>query len=108
MLFNHDIEGHTTDKSVLTAREEHKAWLMRQLMTSKGHKLLPCRVKVGCTGCLIGIILCCINVAATVGGSSVLAAVLPKPTSNTVLVFQIVRKVIDFIGANWLNAKNSE
>ena len=49
-----------------------------------------------------------INIAATVGGSAVLAAVLPKPTSNTVLVFQIVRKVIDFIGANWLNAKNSE
>ena len=40
MSFNHDIEGHTTDKSVLAAREEHKAWLMRQLMTSKGHKLL--------------------------------------------------------------------
>ena len=40
MSFNHDIEGHTTDKSVLAAREEHKAWLMRQLITSKGHKLL--------------------------------------------------------------------
>ena len=40
MSFNHDIEGHTTDKSVLAAREEHKAWLMRQLMTSKWYKLL--------------------------------------------------------------------
>ena len=108
MLFNHNIEGHTTDKSVLTAREEHKAWLMRQLMTSKGHKLLPCRVKVGCTGCLIGIILCCINVAATVGGSSVLAALLPKASDNAIKVYKLIRLVIDFIGANWLNAKNSE
>ena len=49
-----------------------------------------------------------INVAATIGGSSVIAAVLPKPTSNAILIFQIVRKVIDFVGANWLNAKNSE
>ena len=38
MSFNHDIEGHTTDKSVLAAREEHKAWLMRQLMTSRHEK----------------------------------------------------------------------
>lgn len=40
MSFNHGVEGPTTDASVLAAREEHKAWLMRQLMTSKGHKLL--------------------------------------------------------------------
>ena len=49
-----------------------------------------------------------INVAVTVGGSSVLAAVLPKPSDRAVLIFKIVRKVIDFVGANWLNAKNGE
>ena len=52
-----------------------------------------------------------INIAATVGGSAVLAAVLPKPGESeykAYAVYLIVRKVIDFIGANWLNAKNSE
>ena len=52
-----------------------------------------------------------INIAATVGGGAVLAAVLPKPGESeykAYAVYLIVRKVIDFIGANWLNAKNSE
>ena len=53
MSFNHDIEGHTTDKSVLAAREEHKAWLMRQLMTSKGHKLLLAGDELHLSACLI-------------------------------------------------------
>ena len=47
-----------------------------------------------------------INVLTVVGGSSVAAAFLPKPTDNAIKIYQIVRKVIDFVGANWLNAKN--
>ena len=45
---------------------------------------------------------------ATVGGSAITAAVLPKPTTTVWAVFKIIRAVVDFVGANWFNAKNSE
>ena len=47
-----------------------------------------------------------INALATVGGGAVLAAVLPKPSENAYKVFIIVRKIVDFVGANFFNAKN--
>ena len=47
-----------------------------------------------------------INTLATVGGGAVLAAVLPKPGTNAYKVFIIVRKIVDFVGANFFNAKN--
>ena len=52
-----------------------------------------------------------INTLATVGGGAVLAAVLPKPGESeykAYAVYLIVRKVVDFVGANWFNAKNGE
>jgi hypothetical protein len=52
-----------------------------------------------------------INALATVGGGAVLAAVLPKPGTNASKAYQIyliVRKIVDFVGANWFNAKNGE
>lgn len=47
-----------------------------------------------------------INVLSVVGGSAIVAAVLPKPSERAYKVFLIVRKLVDFIGANWFNAKN--
>jgi len=47
--FNHGIEGPTDDAKVLASRKEHKAWLMRQLMQSKGHKLILSGDEVGNT-----------------------------------------------------------
>lgn len=44
---------------------------------------------------------------SVVGSSSIAAAILPKPTTTTLAIFKIVRAVVDFIGANWGNAKNS-
>ena len=50
-----------------------------------------------------------LNVGSSViGGSAVLAAVLPKASDNAIKVYKLIRLVIDFIGANWLNAKNSK
>ncbi len=49
-----------------------------------------------------------INVLSVVGGSAIVAAVLPKPSDNAYKIFLIVRKLVDFIGANWFNAKNGE
>ena len=52
-----------------------------------------------------------INTLATVGGGAVLAAVRPKPGTNASKAYQvylIVRKIVDFVGANWFNAKNGE
>ena len=49
-----------------------------------------------------------INVLSVVGGSAIVAAVLPKPSENAYKVFIIVRKIVDFVGANWFNAKNGE
>ena len=34
------------------------------------------------------------------------AALLPKPSANAVKVYKLVRLVVDFVGANWVNAKN--
>ncbi len=42
----------------------------------------------------------------TVGVSAFAAALLPKPSVNAVKVYKLVRTVVDFIGANWINAKN--
>ena len=47
-----------------------------------------------------------INTLATVGGGAVLAAVLPKTSDNAYKIYLIVRKVVDFVGANFFNAKN--
>ena len=47
-----------------------------------------------------------INVLSVVGGSAIVAAVLPKPSDNAYKIYLIVRKVVDFVGANFFNAKN--
>ena len=47
-----------------------------------------------------------LDVLATVGGSAIVAAFLPKPTDEAYKIFLIVRKIVDFVGANWFNAKN--
>lgn len=47
-----------------------------------------------------------INVLSVVGGSAIVAAVLPKPSDNAYKIYLIVRKIVDFVGANWFNAKN--
>ena len=47
-----------------------------------------------------------LNVLSVVGGSAIAAAVLPKPSENAYKVFIIVRKIVDFVGANFFNAKN--
>lgn len=44
--------------------------------------------------------------SSVVGVSAFAAALLPKPSVNTVKVYKLVRLVVDFIGANWINAKN--
>lgn len=43
-----------------------------------------------------------------IGSSAVIAAVLPKTTKRAVKIFTVVRKVVDFLGANIFNAKNVE
>ena len=48
-----------------------------------------------------------INVLSVVGGSAIAAAFLPKPSANAYKIFLIVRKLVDFVGANFFNAKNS-
>lgn len=47
-----------------------------------------------------------VNALATVGTGAIVAAFAPKPTPTAYRVYVIVRKVVDFIGANWFNAKN--
>ena len=47
------------------------------------------------------------TVSNIVGSSAVLAAVLPKTTTRAIKVFTLVRKVVDFLGANIFNAKNA-
>lgn len=47
-----------------------------------------------------------LNVLSVVGGSAIVAAVLPKPSENAYKVFILVRKIVDFVGANFFNAKN--
>lgn len=52
-----------------------------------------------------------LNALSTVGAGAILAAVLPKPGTNASKAYQvylIVRKIVDFVGANWFNAKNGE
>ena len=49
-----------------------------------------------------------LNVLSVVGGSAIVAAILPKPSDNAYKIYLIVRKVVDFVGANWFNAKNGE
>lgn len=44
--------------------------------------------------------------SSVIGAGAVAAAILPKPTENTVKVYKLVRLVVDFVGANWINAKN--
>lgn len=44
---------------------------------------------------------------SVVGSSSIAAAILPKPTTTALAIFKIVRAVVDFVGANWGNAKNN-
>lgn len=46
--------------------------------------------------------------SSIVGCSSLLAALLPKASTNAIAIYKIVRKIVDFIGANWINAKNGE
>lgn len=46
-------------------------------------------------------------VSSIVGSSAILAAVLPKTTTRAIKVFTLVRKVVDFLGANVFNAKNA-
>lgn len=48
-----------------------------------------------------------INVLSVVGGSAITAAFMPKPSANAYKIFLIVRKLVDFVGANFFNAKNS-
>ena len=43
-----------------------------------------------------------------IGSSAVIAAALPKTTKRAVKIFTVVRKVVDFLGANIFNAKNAE
>lgn len=45
---------------------------------------------------------------ATIGTGALGAAILPKPSSTALVIFKVVRAVVDFIGANWMNAKNGE
>ena len=47
-----------------------------------------------------------LNILSVVGGSAIVAAVLPKPSDRAYKIFLIVRKLVDFVGANWFNAKN--
>ena len=49
-----------------------------------------------------------LNILSVVGGSAIVAAVLPKPSDNAYKIYLIVRKLVDFVGANWFNAKNGE
>ena len=44
---------------------------------------------------------------SVVGSSSIAAAILPRPTTAALAIFKIVRAVVDFVGANWGNAKNT-
>ncbi len=41
-----------------------------------------------------------------VGTAAVAAAIIPKTTTRAIKVFTLVRKVVDFLGANVFNAKN--
>ena len=43
-----------------------------------------------------------------IGSAAVAAAVIPKTTTRAVKIFTVVRKVVDFLGANVFNAKNAE
>lgn len=47
-----------------------------------------------------------LNILSVVGGSAIVAAILPKPSDNAYKIYLIVRKVVDFVGANFFNAKN--
>lgn len=47
------------------------------------------------------------TVSSIVGSSAILAAALPKTTTRAVKIFTLVRKVVDFLGANVFNAKNA-
>jgi len=47
--FNHGWEGETADPTILAKREEHQKWLVKQLLTSKGHKLILAGDPVGNT-----------------------------------------------------------
>lgn len=49
MSHNFGAEGQTKDKAILARRELHKEWLMNQLMSSKGHKLILAGDEVGNT-----------------------------------------------------------
>lgn len=42
------------------------------------------------------------------GVGAYLAAFLPKPSDKAVKVYKLVRLVVDFVGANWINAKNQQ
>lgn len=46
--------------------------------------------------------------SSVVGVSAFLAAALPKPSTNTVKIYKLFRVIVDFIGANWINAKNQQ
>lgn len=47
------------------------------------------------------------TVSSIVGSSAILAAALPKTSTRAVKIFTLVRKVVDFLGANIFNAKNA-
>ena len=42
-----------------------------------------------------------------IGTSAVAAAIIPKTTTRAVKIFTLVRKIVDFLGANVFNAKNA-
>lgn len=46
--------------------------------------------------------------SSVIGAGAVAAAILPKPSENAVKVYKLVRVVVDFVGANWINAKNQQ
>ncbi len=57
----------------------------------------------------LDIALTLVDVGTSLVGTSALAAmVLPKTTTRAVKIFTVVRKVVDFLGANVFNAKNAE
>ncbi len=46
------------------------------------------------------------TVSSVMGGGAVLAAVLPKASDDAIKIYKIIRFIVDFVGANWINAKN--
>ena len=57
----------------------------------------------------LDMVLTLIDVGTSLVGTSALAAMaLPKTTTRAVKIFTVVRKIVDFLGANVFNAKNAD